>query len=58
MKAEAIFGKRDVNCIDAIALILGLVLEDIADRFEIRSSTASKTWVKVLAVELKLVSHG
>jgi len=39
-------------------LRLGLLLEDMADRFDIAKGTASKiftTWIKVLAVELKTV---
>ena len=39
-------------------LRLGLLLEDIADRFEIGLSTASKqftTWIKIMAVELKFL---
>ena len=39
-------------------LCLGLLLEDMADRFDIAKGTASKiftTWIKVLAVELKTV---
>ena len=39
-------------------LRLGLLLEDMADRFDIAKGTVSKlftTWIKVLAVELKTV---